>query len=40
MEMAKRLEAMGIEKYANLARKTGKRTIWIVREGDPPDRRA
>lgn len=34
MEMAKRLEAMGIDKYAGLTRKAGKRTIWngIVRE--------
>ena len=34
MEMAKRLEAMGIEKYAGLTRKTGKRTVWngVVRE--------
>jgi protein gp37 len=28
MEMAKRLEAMGIEKYAGLTRKTGNRTVW------------
>lgn len=28
MEMAKRLEAMGIAKYANLTRKSGSRTIW------------
>lgn len=34
MEMAKRLEAMGIDKYSGLTRKTGKRTVWngIVRE--------
>ena len=34
MEMAKRLEAMGIEKYAGLTRKTGNRTVWngVVRE--------
>src|SRR4030088_200012 len=34
MEMAKRLEAMGIEKYSGLTRKTGKRTVWngVVRE--------
>lgn len=34
MEMARRLEAMGIEKYADLTRKTGKRAVWsgIVRE--------
>ncbi len=34
MEMAKHLEAMGIEKYAGLIRKTGKRTVWngVVRE--------
>jgi protein gp37 len=33
-EMAKRLEAMGVEKYAGLTRKTGKRTVWngVVRE--------
>jgi protein gp37 len=28
MEMAKRLEAMGIEKHASLTRKTGNRTVW------------
>lgn len=28
MQMAKRLEAMGVEKYAGLTRKSGKRTIW------------
>lgn len=34
MEMTKRLEAMGVEKYARLTRKSGKRTIWngVVRE--------
>jgi len=34
MEMAKRLEAMGVEKYAGLTRKTGNRTVWngVVRE--------
>lgn len=34
MEMARRLEAMGIEKYAGLTRKTGRRTVWngVVRE--------
>lgn len=34
MEMAKQLEAMGIEKYSGLTRKTGKRTVWngVVRE--------
>ncbi len=34
MEMARRLEAMGVEKYVNLTRKTGKRTVWngVVRE--------
>lgn len=34
MEMAKRLEAMGVKKYTGLTRKTGKRTVWngIVRE--------
>lgn len=34
MEMAKRLEAMGIEKYTGLTRKTGRRAVWngIVRE--------
>lgn len=34
MEMTKRLEAMGVEKYAGLTRKTGKRTVWngVVRE--------
>lgn len=34
MEMARRLDAMGVEKYAGLTRKSGKRTVWrgIVRE--------
>lgn len=34
IEMARRLEAMGIEKYRGLTRKSGKRTVWkgIVRE--------
>ncbi|HIG21755.1 DUF5131 family protein [Henriciella sp.] len=34
MQMAKRLEAMGVEKYAGLTRKSGNRTVWngIVRE--------
>ncbi|MBF2761466.1 MAG: DUF5131 family protein [Ectothiorhodospiraceae bacterium AqS1] len=34
MSMAKRLEAMGVEKYKGLTRKSGKRTTWkgIVRE--------
>lgn len=34
MEMARRLEAMGIEKYAGLTRKSGNRSVWkgIVRE--------
>ena len=34
MQMAKRLEAMGVEKYKGLTRRSGKRTIWrgIVRE--------
>lgn len=34
MEMAKRLEAMGVGKYAGLTRKTGNRTVWngVVRE--------
>ena len=34
MEMARRLEAMGVEKYAGLTRKTGRRTVWngAVRE--------
>ena len=36
MEMARRLEAMGVDKYAGLTRRSGKRVIWkgIVRE-DP-----
>lgn len=36
MEMARRLEAMGVEKYAGLTRQSGKRTVWngVVRE-DP-----
>jgi protein gp37 len=34
MEMAKRLEAMGVKKYAGLTRRSGKRTVWngVVRE--------
>ncbi|MYI70145.1 MAG: DUF5131 family protein [Boseongicola sp. SB0673_bin_14] len=34
MEMAKRLEAMGVGKYAGLTRRTGQRTVWngTVRE--------
>lgn len=34
MEMAKRLEAMRVEKYVGLTRKSGKRTVWngVVRE--------
>lgn len=34
MEMTRRLEAMGVEKYSGLTRKSGKRTIWngMVRE--------
>jgi len=34
MEMAKRLEAMHIKKYAGLTRKSGRRTVWngVVRE--------
>lgn len=34
MEMAKRLEAMGVAKYAGLTRKSGKRSVWngTVRE--------
>ena len=34
MEMARRLEAMGVAKYAGLTRRSGKRSIWngIVRE--------
>lgn len=34
MQMARRLEAMGVEKYAGLTRKSGKRALWngIVRE--------
>jgi protein gp37 len=34
MEMARRLEAMGIKKYKGLTRKSGKRTVWngVVRE--------
>ncbi len=36
MEMARRLEAMGVDKYKGLTRRSGKRTIWngVVRE-DP-----
>ena len=34
MEMARRLEAMGVRKYAGLTRKAGMRTVWngVVRE--------
>jgi protein gp37 len=34
MEMARRLEAMGVEKYAGLTRRSGKRIVWkgVVRE--------
>lgn len=34
MEMARRLDAMGIEKYRDLTRRSGKRTIWngVVKE--------
>ena len=34
MAMARRLEAMGIEKYTGLTRRSGKRTVWngVVRE--------
>ncbi len=34
MEMARRLEAMGVEKYQGLTRRSGKRVIWngVVRE--------
>ncbi|HEX2591620.1 MAG TPA: DUF5131 family protein [Rhizomicrobium sp.] len=34
MEMARRLEAMGVSKYRGLTRKSGRRTIWkgVVRE--------
>jgi protein gp37 len=34
MEMAKRLEAMGVEKYAGVTRRSGRRTVWngVVRE--------
>lgn len=28
MDMARRLEAMGLEKYAGLTRRTGRRTVW------------
>ncbi|CAO3430179.1 MULTISPECIES: phage Gp37/Gp68 family protein [Azospirillum] len=34
MEMARRLEAMGMEKYSGLTRQTGSRTVWngVIRE--------
>jgi len=34
MQMAKRLEAMGVKKYEGLTRRSGKRTVWngVVRE--------
>lgn len=36
MEMAGRLEAMHVEKYAGLTRKSGKRTVWngVIREDE------
>jgi len=36
MQMAKRLEAMRIDKYKGLTRKSGKRTVWsgVVREDE------
>lgn len=36
MQMAHRLELMGVEKYRNLTRKTGSKTVWrgIVRQDD------
>lgn len=36
MEMARRLEAMGVAKYRGLTRQSGKRTVWkgLVREDD------
>lgn len=37
MDMARRLELMGMEKYAGLTRQTGKRTVWngVIREDKP-----
>ena len=34
MAMAKRLEAMGVEKYAGLTRRSGQRIVWngVVKE--------
>src|ERR1700748_3625194 len=34
MEMARRLESMGVSKYKGLTRKSGKRTVWngVVKE--------
>ena len=29
MQMARRLDAMGVEKYRDLTRKSGKRTVWV-----------
>lgn len=36
MEMARRLEAMGVEKYEGLTRRSGQRTIWngVVKENE------
>ena len=36
MEMARRLEAMGVDKYTGLTRKTGRRIVWngVVREDE------
>ncbi|WBH22235.1 hypothetical protein PALA1_02710 [Pseudomonas aeruginosa] len=36
MEMARRLESMGVEKYKGLTRKSGKRTVWngVIREDE------
>ena len=34
MQMARRLEAMGVDKYRGLTRRSGSRTVWkgVVRE--------
>jgi protein gp37 len=37
MEMARRLEAMGVNKYCGLTRRSGKRTVWTGTVREDPD---
>ena len=37
MDMARRLEAMGVEKYSGLTRRSGQRTIWKGNVREDPD---